>query len=124
MGTDVMGADAKVEDGQLLERLRRLLAGQRDVVEKPMVGGRSFSFRGRMCCGVANGGLMVRVGREAITAALDEPHVSRMSLGGRALAAFVIVALPGVATDALLAAWVQRGLTVAGGEADPFQRTD
>lgn len=109
---------------ELLERLRRLLADQRDVVEKPMVGGRSFSFRGRMCCGVASGGLMVRVGRAAVAAALDEPHVSRMSLGGRALAAFVIVAPPGVATDPLLAAWVRRGLAAVGSEADPRSTPD
>jgi len=83
------------------------------------VGGRSFALHGRMCCGVTSGGLMVRVGREGVTEALDQPHLSRMSLGGRSLAAFVIVAPPGVATDALLAAWVQRGPTVASCETVP-----
>lgn len=56
---------------------------------------------------------MVRVGRDGLASALDEPQVSRMSMGGRPLAAFVIVAPPGVATDALLAAWVQRAISVA-----------
>lgn len=82
-----------------------------------MVGGRSFSVRGRMCCGVASGGLMVRVGRAQVASALDEPYVSPMSMGGRPLAAFVIIAPQGVATDALLAAWVQRGLTAVTREA-------
>lgn len=116
-----MGADPStaLRDDPLLERLRRELAGNADVAEKPMVGGRSFSIRGRMFCGVTRAGLMVRVGRDGMAAALAEPHVSRMALGGRALAAFVIVAPPGVATDGLLAAWIQRGATVVTGEARP-----
>lgn len=104
---------------QLLERLRGLLAERRDVVEKPMVGGRSFSLRGRMCCGVTSGGLMVRVGRDGVAEALDRPHVSRMAMGGRSLAAFVVVAPPGVASDVQLAAWVQRGVAAVTGESVP-----
>ncbi len=87
-----------------------------------MVGGRSFSLRGRMFCGVTSSGLMVRVGRDGITSALQEPHVSRMSLGGRPLAAFVIVAPSGVPTDALLAAWVQRAISVVTHEMSPAGR--
>jgi hypothetical protein len=106
-------------DDRLLERLRLLLSRRPDVVEKPMVGGRSFMVGGRMCCGVTSGGLLVRVGRDALTEALSQPHVSRMSMGGRSLAAFVVVAAQRVATDAELAAWVQRGISVATDEAVP-----
>jgi TfoX/Sxy family transcriptional regulator of competence genes len=102
-------------DDELLERIRRLLSGHPDVEEKPMVGGRGFLVRGRMCCGITSGGLMVRVGRDVVDAALSEPHVSRATMGGRSLTAFVVVAPHGVATDARLEAWVQRGITVASG---------
>lgn len=78
-----------------------------------MVGGRSFSLAGRMCCGVTRGGLMVRVGQDRVASALDEPFVSRMSMGGRSLAAFVVVAPEGLVTDAALEAWVQRAVRVA-----------
>jgi TfoX N-terminal domain len=97
-------------DEALLERLRAVLAESSDVVEKQMVGGRSFSRSGRMFCGVAGDGLMVRVGRDGVAAALEQPQVRRMTLGGRTLAAFVIVDPAGVETDAALRAWVQRGL--------------
>jgi TfoX/Sxy family transcriptional regulator of competence genes len=99
-------------DDELLERIRRLLSGHPDVEEKPMVGGRGFLVRGRMCCGITTGGLLVRVGRDGVDAALSEPHVSRAAMGGRSLTAFVVVAPHGVATDARLEAWVQRGITV------------
>lgn len=81
-----------------------------------MVGGRSFSVHGQMCCGVTSGGLLVRVGADGIAAALDQPHVSRMTMGDRSLAAFVVVAPAGVASDSALSAWVQRGVQAVTGE--------
>jgi TfoX/Sxy family transcriptional regulator of competence genes len=102
-------------DDELLERIRRPLSEHPDVEEKPMVGGRGFLVRGRMCCGITSGGLLVRVGGDGVDAALSEPHVSRAAMGGRSLTAFVVVAPHGVATDARLEAWVQRGITVVSG---------
>ena len=49
-------------DAPTAERVREALRGQRNVVEKRMVGGLSFNVDGRMCCGVTSAGLMVRVG--------------------------------------------------------------
>ena len=43
------------------------------VVEKRMVGGLSFSLREVMICGVTGRGLLVRVGADAVPAALTEP---------------------------------------------------
>lgn len=94
----------------LLERLRRLLDGRPGIVEKPMVGGRSFSVADRMFCGATRGGLMVRVGRGAVAAAAAEPHVGAMTLGGKQLAAFVVVAPEGISSDEALERWVRRGL--------------
>ena len=99
------------------ERIRRLLAGRDDVVEKRMVGGGlSFQVAGRMCCGVTGDAVMVRVGAAGAPAALAEPHVTPMTLGGKPLDAFVLVAPEGTADDAALAAWVSRGLTFVAGE--------
>ncbi|AEA27148.1 hypothetical protein Psed_5010 [Pseudonocardia dioxanivorans CB1190] len=95
-------------DVLLLDRLRALFAGRTDVVEKPMVGGRSFVVDGRMCCGATTGGLMVRVGRAGRDAALAEPHVQPLRMGRRTVAAFVVVAPEAVADDDDLAAWVRR----------------
>jgi TfoX/Sxy family transcriptional regulator of competence genes len=97
-------------DEQLLDRVRALLVDDPDVVEKRMVGGRSFSVHGRMCCGVNSAGLVVRVGADGIDAALHEPHVTRMKMGSKEVAAFVVVAPAGVATEAALRSWVTRGV--------------
>lgn len=75
----------------LLERLRRLLDERPGIVEKPMVGGRSFSLHD-------------------VAAAVAEHHVEAMTFGGTQLAAFVVVAPEGIASDEALERWVRRGL--------------
>jgi TfoX N-terminal domain len=92
------------------ERVRALLSGRADVVEKKMVGGLSFVAGGHMCCGVTGTALMVRVGADGRERALAEPHVRPMRLGERVLSGFVCVDPAGVAADEALARWVQRGL--------------
>jgi hypothetical protein len=101
-------------DQDVAERVRRYLAGREDVVEKRMVGGLSFMVGGRMCCGVTSTGLMVRLGREGGSSALEEPHVRPMVLGGRHLDGYVVIEPEGLADDAALAAWVDRGLAFLG----------
>lgn len=97
-------------DERTAERVRRLLAGRTDVVERRMVGGLSFMVNGRMCCGVTRAGLMVRVGRAGRAAALARPHVRLMRFAGRPLAGFVAVEPAGYRSDAALAAWVKRAI--------------
>jgi hypothetical protein len=97
-------------DDETLARVRRMLARRDDVVEKRMVGGLSFSVGDRMFCGVTGRGLLIRVGADAVAAATAEPHVTRMTLGGKPLAAFVLVEPAGYADDAALEAWLVRGL--------------
>jgi TfoX/Sxy family transcriptional regulator of competence genes len=106
---------ALTHDPEATERVRILLSGRTDVVEKKMVGGLSFLVNGNMCCGVTGTALMIRVGREGRDQALREPHVRPMVLGGRSLSAFVCVDPPGYAADDALARWVQRGLDFVAG---------
>jgi TfoX/Sxy family transcriptional regulator of competence genes len=102
-------------DPEAAERVRRLLSGRDDVVEKRMVGGLSFSVNGNMCCGITGTALMVRVGAEGREQALREPHVRPMQFAGRALSGFICVEPAGFAADDALARWVQRGLDFASG---------
>jgi len=101
---------ALVPDEQLLNRIRAILAGRADVVEERMVGGRSFIVGGRMACGVTGKALMVRVSAGDRGAVLKESHVRPMTLGGRELAAYVLVDPAGCATEAQLRTWIQRGI--------------
>jgi hypothetical protein len=98
----------------VLAGVRRVLADRDDVAEGRMVGGVSFTVGGRLACGVTAGGLAVRVGRDGVADAVTEPHVAPMTLAGKPLAAYVLVAPEGCADEAALRGWIDRGLAAAG----------
>ena len=102
-------------DPAAAERVRQVLSGRSDVVEKKMVGGLSFLVKGNMCCGITGTALMVRVGAESREQALREPHVRPMLFAGRDLSGFICIKPDGYAADDALASWVQRGLDFASG---------
>jgi TfoX/Sxy family transcriptional regulator of competence genes len=96
-------------DEQTAERVRKALAGQRDVTAKKMMGGLAFMVKGSMCCSVSGrGGLLVRVGADE--GVFGEPHVRRVKMGARTMSGFARVDPEGYATDAALKAWIKRGL--------------
>ena len=96
-------------DEQTAERVRKVLAGRRDVATKKMMGGLVFMVKGNMCCSVSGrGGLLVRVGGDE--AVFGEPHVGRMKMGARTMSGFARVQPEGYGGDAALRKWVQRGL--------------
>jgi hypothetical protein len=101
-------------DEKTAARVRKVLAGRRDVVEKKLMGGLCFMMKGGMCCSVSGkGGLLVRVDIEAAERVLLEPHVAPMEMGGRVMRGFVRVAEDGYRTDAALGKWVERGVNAA-----------
>jgi len=92
----------------LIERVRAALAGRADVVEKQMVGGRSYMISGRLAVGVVGEELMVRLEGSDYEQALDDPHVRPMTMGGRPLKNYLLVAAAAVDTDADLDRWISR----------------
>ncbi len=98
---------------QLVERVRGVLAKNRDVAERKMFGGLTFMVRGNMACGVASDHLMVRVGPDAYDDALGQPHARLMDFTGRPMKGMVFVEPAGLKRDANLKAWVQRGVDFA-----------
>jgi TfoX/Sxy family transcriptional regulator of competence genes len=98
-------------DEETAARVRKVLSGRRDVVEKKMMGGLSFMADGGMFCSVS--GLLVRVGAEAQEGVLGEPHVQPVGMGKRMMTGFVRVAPEGYRTDAALKRWVERGIAFA-----------
>ena len=77
-------------DEQTAERVRKALAGRRDVTAKKMMGGLAFMVKGNMCCSVSGrGGLLVRVGADE--AVFGEPHVERVKMGARTMSGFARV---------------------------------
>jgi TfoX/Sxy family transcriptional regulator of competence genes len=101
-------------DEKTAERVRQVLSGRRDVVEKKLMGGLCFMVDGGMCCAVSGkGGLLVRVRADARAAALDEPHAQPMEMRGRIMKGFVCLAPEGYRTGAALKRWIARGLDAA-----------
>lgn len=75
-------------DEGLAQILRDELAGE-SLVEKKMMGGLCFMWRGHMLCGVHKGGAMFRVGAGAQAEALAIPGVVPMGFTGRMMTGFV-----------------------------------
>ena len=93
---------------ELAGRVRRQLAGLPGIVEKKMFGGLSFMVQDKMCCGVLNDDLVVRVGPDRYQEALVEPAARPMEFTGRPLKGMVYVAPEGLGTDDELKNWVDR----------------
>ena len=75
-------------DQDLANRIRELLAGEREVTEKAMFGGLAFLVGGNMAVAASGqGGLMVRVDPEATDALVAKPHARPFEMRGRAMPA-------------------------------------
>ncbi|HKF74314.1 MAG TPA: TfoX/Sxy family protein [Stellaceae bacterium] len=101
-------------DEETAQRVRKVLSGRRDVVERKMMGGVCFMVQGGMCCTVSGrGGMLIRIRPETQAETLREPHVQPMEMGARVMTGFVRLAPEGYRTDAALGKWVRRGLDAA-----------
>jgi TfoX/Sxy family transcriptional regulator of competence genes len=99
-------------DEALAQRIRDFLNGPA-VEERKMFGGLAFLVGGRMCCGVQDTDLMVRVPRERHEQALRQPHVRPMDFTGRPLRGFVYVSAAGIKSAAALHRWITLGQQAA-----------
>jgi TfoX/Sxy family transcriptional regulator of competence genes len=100
-------------DAELLQRVKRSLAGEAGVGERRMFGGVCFTIGGHMACGVQGRELVVRVGPERHVAALAERHVRPMDFTGKPMKGFVYVAPDGLADARQLRKWLRRGIGFA-----------
>jgi len=81
---------------QLASRVRNHLASLRlSVEEKRMMGGLCFMVRDKMCVGVTDDCLMVRLDPADMPAALKRPGCTPMAFTGRPLKSFVFVSPEG-----------------------------
>jgi TfoX/Sxy family transcriptional regulator of competence genes len=94
----------------LAERVRGILLTVPNVDEKKMFGGVTFMVSGQMCCGVLKDDLVVKTGPEGFDELVAQPYVRPFDFSGRPMVGMVYVASRGVATDAELHEWIQRGL--------------
>jgi TfoX/Sxy family transcriptional regulator of competence genes len=72
----------------LADRIRRVLGSRPDLSERKMFGGLAFLLDDKMCCGIVDRDLMVRVGPARYAEALARPHARPMDFTGRPLTDF------------------------------------
>ncbi len=93
-------------DKKLDARVREIAANWGGTTKK-MFGGTCHLLQGNMLCGVNTDQLIVRLGEEAGTAALEESHTRPMDITGRPMKGWVIVSPKGYAGEAL-GDWLER----------------
>ena len=100
-------------DEKLAERVRAVFQSEPGCTEKKMFGGICFMVGGNMAVGVTGSDLMVRPGPDNFESALALPHARPIDFTGRPMKGFVYVESAGIAADAALAEWVERGAAFA-----------
>jgi hypothetical protein len=100
-------------DEGLATRVRDVIGPVREIAEKRMFGGLAFLLNGNMACGVHRDELIVRIAPDETDAALREPGVRLFDITGRPMKGWILVGEEGVAQDADLKAWVDRGVDFA-----------
>jgi hypothetical protein len=95
-------------DEDLAERVREVLPGDAVgwVSERRMFGALAFLLDGHMFVGIIGEELMVRLGREGATAALEREYVRQMDFTGRPSKGMVFVQPAGLRGPAL-GQWVR-----------------
>ena len=97
-------------DEKVAERLSKVFAGNKDVVEKKMFGGIAYMYKDHMCVGIIDDMLMVRVGPEKYESALSEKYVKPMDFTGRPMKGYIYVEPPGFKTEKNLIKWINLGI--------------
>ena len=100
-------------DERLATRVRAILRNVPGVEERRMFGGLAFMVDGHMACGVLGTDLVLRLGEQGATAALERPHVRPMDFTGRPIRSMVFVAPAGVDSARALRRWVDRAINHA-----------
>jgi TfoX/Sxy family transcriptional regulator of competence genes len=101
-------------DDDLAARVRELVRAEAGVTEKKMFGGLAFLIGGNMAVGVSGqGGILVRVDPGESDALVASTPAQLMEMRGRSMRGWLRVGSEGVADDAELAEWVERGTSYA-----------
>ena len=90
----------------LVERIRHVVARRRGITEKNMFGALCFLLNGNMLVGVWKDSLIVRVGKDAYEAALQDEHVKEFDITGKPMKGWVMVEPDGIDSDHQLTHWI------------------
>ncbi len=98
-------------DEKLADRVREVIASvEKNVEEKKMFGGLCFMVNDKMCVGVRNDSLMIRIGPDNYEEALEKEGCRPMEFTGKALVGFVYVDEEALNTKKKLEHWMKIAL--------------
>ena len=101
-------------DTDLADRVRSMLSGEPDVVEKRMFGGLAFLVAGHMAVSASGqGGLLLRVDPASSDRLTADPRVSRFQMRGRSMAGWLHVEIDSSVIEEELRSWVDTGVAMA-----------
>lgn len=103
------------EDEKLASRIQEALEGKQGITRKRMFGGVCFLLHGNMLCGIAEGKLVARIGKEGYDEALTQNHTAPMDFTGRSLKGLIYVLPEGTKSQADVEKWVNRSLAFVEG---------
>ncbi len=95
---------------QLANRVRETLREQPIVEEKRMMGGLVFMVDGKMCVGVTNDDLMVRLDPEMVEDALQQRGARQMDFTGKPMKSFLFIGEEGTSSGSELRYWIDLAL--------------
>jgi len=100
-------------DEALVDRVRAALLRRRGVTEKKMFGGVRSMVNGHMCCGVATKDLVLRLGEEGTSAALEEPYTRPFDMTGKPMKTKLFVSPAWHRGDEALQGWLDQAVGFA-----------
>ena len=95
---------------ELVKRVSTALAHLKEVEEKKMFGGLTFMVNGKMCVGISNDDLMVRLNPAVYDAALKKKGCRKMDFTGKPMKGFVFVGSEGTKSTKDLENWIDLAL--------------
>lgn len=96
---------------KLADRVREIIAEtHQDIEEKKMFGGICFMVNGKMCSGVQNEALMVRLDPAMVNKVVEKDGCMPMTMGGKVMKGFVFVDEAVLTTKKKLAYWLKLAL--------------
>ena len=96
---------------KLADRVREIISAvQKNIEEKKMFGGLCFMVNDKMCVGVENERLLVRLDPAVYDEALDKEGCKPMEFTGKSMKGFVFVDIDALTTKKKLEYWIHLAL--------------
>ena len=91
---------------ELAARVRKIFSTLKNVEEKRMIGGLTFMLNDKMCAGILNDDLMIRIDPDEYDNALKKPGCRQMDFTGKPMKGFVLIGTRGTKDQKDLKYWV------------------